>query len=136
MPSVAREAVGDDRRPQRERRLEGDPLGLRQAVAPVEDGPDDVGEAGEGELRLGFDGPGPEDAHAARRRAEVLQERGLADARLAADDDGDAPSRAETVQHRAQPRALLVPPDDGHGPMIAAPPGRVDPFGSRIGESS
>lgn len=64
-------------------------------------------EAGEGERRLGLDAGGAQHAHSLGTRAGVLQERRLADAGLAGDDEHPVSYRADI-----DPDALRIAPDD------------------------
>ena len=75
-----------------------------------EDRPDDLLQGGERKLRLRFDSRTAEDAHAFGLAASVLEERRLADARLAGNDEDAAARRASVFEKLADPRPFRVSP--------------------------
>jgi hypothetical protein len=66
-------------------------------------------QAGERKLHLGLDARGPRDAAFRPARGEVLEQRGLADARLATQDEYSAMARENTVDHLIEVLALAPP---------------------------
>ncbi len=95
---------------QAERSAEGGRLRLRKALYVPENRPDDLVQSGERELRLRFHPGAAEHAHVAGLVARVLQERRLADARLAGDDQDGAARRASAIEKLADPRPFRVSP--------------------------
>ena len=75
-----------------------------------EDRADDLVQGGERKLRLRFDSGAAEHVHAVGLVARVLQERRLADARLAGDDQDGAARRASAIEKLADPRPFRVSP--------------------------
>ena len=70
---------------------------------------DDLVQRGEGDLRLRFDPAAAQDPHVGRSLSCVLEEGGLADTRLAADDEHAASRLASVLEEAAEPSALGVP---------------------------
>ena len=66
-------------------------------------------QAGERQLHLGLDARDLRDAKARRPRSGVAQQRGLADARLAAHDEHRALAAAHVLQQPVQHLALALP---------------------------
>ena len=95
---------------QAERSTEGGGLRRRKALYVPENRADDLVQSGERELRLRFHPGAAEHAHVAGLVARVLQKRGLADARLAGDDEDGAPRRASAIEKLADTRAFRVSP--------------------------
>jgi hypothetical protein len=67
-------------------------------------------EPGEGELHLGLDSGDPGDAEARCMTSAMVQERGLADAGLAADDEDRALAAADLPQDAVERVALVGSP--------------------------
>ena len=104
------EAVLASPRCQAERSTEGGSLRLRKTLDVLENRADDLVQGGERELRFRFHPGAAEHAHAGGLVARVLQERRLADARLAGDDEDGAARRASTIEKLADTRAFRVSP--------------------------
>ena len=85
------------------------PLGLGEALQVPKDRTDDLVQRGEGDVRLRFDPAAAQDLHVGRSLSCVLEEGGLADTRLAADDEHAASRLASVLEERAEPSALGVP---------------------------
>ncbi len=100
-----------------ERRQQRAPLWLGQRLGPVEHRAHELVRRGEGELGLGLDRDGPQDAHVMGPLSGIRQQRRLPDARLAADREGSALSRPDVIEH-AVDRGLLLLPTAKHGPSI------------------
>ncbi|GAA1054939.1 hypothetical protein GCM10017608_17910 [Agromyces luteolus] len=76
---------------------------------------------GEGHRRLGLVAVGAHDAEAARRADRLVEDRALADARFAADEEGAAVPVARAAQQRTEPFELVGAPEDrGRGGVDAA----------------
>ena len=87
-------------------------LSLREAREVVEDGPQGLEQAGERELGLGLESPRAEDPHSVSGRCSMFEERRLAHARLAADDEGPALAAARGGKQVVDRPLLVVPPDE------------------------
>ena len=74
-----------------------------------QDRTDDLVQRGEGDVRLRFDPAAAQDLHVRRSLSCILEEGGLADTRLAADDEHPASRLASVLEERAEPSALGVP---------------------------
>jgi hypothetical protein len=83
----------------------------------VEHRPQDPVQRGERELRLGLDPAAPEDAHIVGTPDRVLEERRLADPRLAADDEYSTP-RLARLEEQALNSGALHAPSDEHGVIV------------------
>ena len=96
---------------QAERDLQRGALGRRQRLQPVEQRRAQMMQAGERELHLGLHAHRPRDATPGRLAGDVLQQRRLADTRLAAQHQrralADPDARQQPVQHRALPLSAL-----------------------------
>ncbi len=97
--------------PERERRLERAGLCRREAVDEVEDGMQQLVEAGERDLRLGLDAGHAQATHPGGRRAGGMHERRLADPRVADEEQGAAQPAAGVLEQAGDLRALLLPSD-------------------------
>ena len=99
------EAIGRVAAAQPERRAEGVALRIRQALEAVQPRRAELVQAGERELHLGLDARSPPDAAARGPRQQVLQQRRLADAGLAPDQQHPAVAGAngghDVVEHGA-----------------------------------
>ena len=93
-------------RPERERAAQGARLDLGDVVEPVEQRRDELGEAGERDVGLGLDAAGPQHAQAGRLADRPAHQRGLADARLAVQQQGAAAARARLLQQPVDPCPL------------------------------
>ena len=71
-------------------------------------------DAGEGELGLRLDAERAQNAKPLGSLDCVLEHRGLADPRLAAQDEGAAATLARRVEHRVDSRALELAADQHH----------------------
>ena len=71
---------------------------------------DDLVQGGERELRFRFHPGRAEHAHVSGLLARVLQKGGLADARLAGNDEDAAARRASVIEKLADPRPFRVSP--------------------------
>jgi len=83
------EAVVRRRRPERERRAQRRALHRRQLADEPEQRLQQREQPGVRDLRLALEAAHGQDAHVARRGGQRVEQRGLADARLAAQDDGE-----------------------------------------------
>ncbi len=70
---------------------------------------DDLVQRGERDVCLRFNPAADEDPHVGRSLSCVLEEGGLADTRLAADDEYTASRLASVLEKRAEPSALRFP---------------------------
>ena len=102
------EAVG--RRPcaLSERRGQRIALRGRQAIETVQQRRAQLVQAGEGEVHVGFDAGRARDAKSGRALGDVVQQCGLADARLAAQHENLALPRARGLDQAVQRLALVV----------------------------
>ena len=91
---------------QAERRAQRVALRVRQMLETAEHGRAQRVQAGEGELHLGLDARRPGDPASLGGRRQVPQQGGLADARLAAQDQHPALARAHTRDESFQHVAL------------------------------
>jgi hypothetical protein len=82
-----------DRLPEAERAAEGGRLALGDLVEEVLERPEQLVQRRERELGLGLDPAGAEDSHPGCPRLGVVEQRALADPRLAAEDQGAAVPR-------------------------------------------
>ena len=85
------------------------PWGSGRLSRCPKDRTDDLVQRGEGDVRLRFDPAAAQDLHVGRSLSCVLEEGGLADTRLAADDEHPASRLASVLEERAEPSALGVP---------------------------
>jgi hypothetical protein len=92
-----------------ERGIEGVSLGVRQPHMAVQHRCAQLVQPGEGQLHLGLDPRGPCDPAPGRGLLEVVEERGLADPRLAAQDQHLAAAGPDPGQEPVQRLALLAP---------------------------
>ena len=90
----------------RQRAVEGVGLGVGQAPDLTDRGPEQLGEAREGQLGLGLDSLRLEHGHAAGLLPRVAQQRGLADPGFAPQDQGPAAASARGRQQRIDAVAL------------------------------
>jgi hypothetical protein len=99
---------------ERQRGAERVGLHRRELVAVVEHGGEQLGKAGERNVGLDLDTPGPEHAHAAVQGHlhGPGRQRGLADARLAEGQQRRAPALRRGVQLRGQRGDLVVASDE------------------------
>jgi hypothetical protein len=105
------EAVARHRRAEREGPSEGGGLRLGQGTDAVERGPEEVGEDGERKLALRLDAARAQDSHVVVRAGRVLEQRRLADARLAPEDECAATPAARVREEGVQAGALRLAPD-------------------------
>jgi hypothetical protein len=103
-----REAVVRRRRAERERRAQGGRLLLGQRVGEVEQRPDDLEQPGVRDLGLALVATGAQDAEPFGLAEHLLEQRGLADARLAGHDDGEARAMRSPAQVPAQDLELAI----------------------------
>ena len=103
------ESIGRFTRAQAEGRGERVALGVRQLRETIQHRQAELMQAGERKLHLGLDPRGPRDATFRPARGEVLEQRGLADARLATQDEDSAMAREDVVDHLIEGLALAPP---------------------------
>ncbi len=103
------EAIGRRTCPEAERRVEGIALGTGQPDQTVQHRCAELVQPGEGQLHLGFDPSGPCDPAPGRPPFEVVEQHGLADARLAAQHEHLAAAGTDLGQEPVQCLALLLP---------------------------
>src|ERR1044071_6558021 len=83
-------------------------LGFGEMAQPIKHRSAELVQAGERKLYLGLDADGAHDAALRRLRREVLQQRGLANSSLAAQDEGPAPARQDARDDVAEDIALAA----------------------------
>ena len=115
------EAVGSSAGRQAQRDAQSGLLGLGKRAEPVEHRRAELMQPRERQLHLGLDAGDPRDAKAGRLPGAVVQERRLADARLAADDQHRALAAADVLQQPVERLTLAGAPQQergtaGHGP--------------------
>jgi hypothetical protein len=76
-------------------------------------------QAGEGEVRLGVDPDAPQNRAAVGLTIDVVEERGLADARFAADDEDTASTGPRVGEEIVECRRLVAAADE-HQPTAAS----------------
>ena len=103
------EAVGRRARAQAEGGAQRVALWSRQRVEAVEQRCAQLVQAGERQLHLGLDAGRPHDAAVRRTRHQVLEQRRLADARLAAEHEHLAPAPADGLEQPFECLALAAP---------------------------
>ena len=106
-----REAVHHRRRLQRQRAADRLRLHGRDLGAQVEQRREQLRQRGERQLRLRLDPARPQDAHAVGLVGGVAQQRGLAHARLAVDEQRGAAPLPRRLDHAPEPGTLLVTSD-------------------------
>jgi hypothetical protein len=94
-------------------------LRRRQRCEPILERGAELLQAGERDLGLGLHARGARDVAVRRGLDQVLQQRGLADARLAAQDEHLAASRAHGFQQPVQRLALAAPSTQGRSRVAA-----------------
>jgi hypothetical protein len=99
------------RRAERERGAQRGGLDGGEAIEVPQHGPKQRRERGEGQLRLGLDAGRAQDQEAVRSRGERRDDRRLADAGLAAQDDAASAPAARLLEERRQQAELSFPPD-------------------------
>ena len=104
------EAVGRGARSQPECRPEGVALRAREPVQPLQVRAAELVQAGVGELHLGLDTGGTADPAAGRMVEEELEQRGLADSGLSAQNQGPATARLHGGDEAGQRLALASSP--------------------------
>ena len=109
------EAVGRGAGRQAERDAQGGLLGLGKRVEPAEHRRAELMQPRERQLHLGLDPGDPRDAEARRLPRAVVQERRLADARLAAEDQHRALAAAHVLQQPVERLALAGSPQQDRG---------------------
>ncbi len=111
-----RVAIAAGRLAERERPAQRGGLGRRDRVEPVEQRPEQLAQAREGDVGLGLHPARAQDRHAGgdRLRARVLEQRGLADPGLADEEQRAAPAGAGVAQQPVDPGPLLVAADEHH----------------------
>lgn len=87
----------------------------------MEDRADEVGQAGERQLRLGLERPDVQDGEAGRGLRCVGEQGRLADARLAADDERRARAGARPGDQALEPGELVVPTEKVASRRLRAP---------------
>jgi hypothetical protein len=117
------EAVGGRPRDAAERGAERHALRVGQPLHPVEHRRAELMDARERELHLGFHARRPRDATPRRALHEVVEQRGLADARLAPQDQHAAVAGAHVV-HQPRQRLALPASSTQIGPRGAVDHGR------------
>ena len=110
------EAVGGIAGGETEGDAQGDLLRLGKRVEPVEHRRAELMQPRERQLHLGLDARDLRDAEARRLLSAVLQQRRLADTRLAPDDQDRALAATHVLQQPAQPLALADRPRNAAGP--------------------
>ena len=106
-----REPVGDRPLAQRQGDTQGLGLRRRQPVEVVGGHPEQLRQAAERHVLLGLGTGRPEQRHAGRRAERVVGDRGLADARLAAQDEHAAASQPRSGDQAVDDVPLGGPPD-------------------------
>jgi hypothetical protein len=114
------EAILDAVRGQAEGAAQGGSLDVGELVGEVEDGPQHLVQSGERQLGLGLDAGAREHAHPPGACHGALQQRGLADARLAAQDEDAAARAPGPVEQAVDRRALALSPQQ-HAPTLRRP---------------
>jgi hypothetical protein len=109
---------------QAERGPKGRGLGPGQAPDLTEDRPQQLVQAGEGQLGLGLDAARLQDLHVGSMLDGILEQRRLPRTSLPAQDEDAAPETPGGVQERRQRRALGVPAVQHHHPADSLAPGR------------
>ena len=107
-----RERVADRRLAQAERAFQSGRLRLRQGGAVRRDRPQQLGQPGEGQLGLGLDASGAEHAQVAGAGGGRAQQRGLADARLAVQQQRRRLAAQSTGESRLDGRQLMLATDE------------------------
>ena len=114
--ALVRAALIEPQRDAESRRLRrGQPLDV------MESRPQELVQAGIGELELGLHSTRLEHVHVRGPLAGVLEQSGLADARLAAQDERPAPRPAGVLEQRPDLGALAIAPVQ-HGPILRRGP--------------
>ena len=103
------ESIGRFTRAQPEGRGKRVALRVRQMRETIQHRRAELMQAGERKLHLGLDARRPRDPTFRRARGEVLQQRGLADTRLAAKDEDSAMAREDVVNRLIEGLALAPP---------------------------
>ena len=124
---VEREAVAGHRRPERERARERRPLRRRQRAQLGHDGAEQVGEAGERELGLGLDAARAQHRHPVGGGDRVVEQRALADPRLAADHERGARSRVRPREQLRQAGPLCIAAEQHVAAILGFSSARRDP---------
>ena len=106
-----REAIGDRRRLERQRAAQRLGLDRRDLAAQVEQRREQLGERRERQLGLRLDPARPQHAQPVGMVGEVAQQRRLAHAGLAVDEQGRAAPLPRRLDHAPEPSALLVTSD-------------------------
>jgi hypothetical protein len=117
-----REPVAGARRAEGERALERRRLRLRDPVEAGQRRPEQLVQPGERDLRLRRDPAGTQQAHPRRPRRRVLEQRGLADPRLA-DERQHAAASLARVSEQALQRVLLRVATEEHTSILGPGPG-------------
>jgi hypothetical protein len=105
------EAVGRRGRPDGQRAAQGGGLRLGDAVEQVEDRREEVEQRGERDVGLRLVAAGAQDAEVGRRGDRLGQQRALADARLAVDDEGGRAAFARAFEDGLELAAFPGAPD-------------------------
>ena len=111
------EAVLDALGGQPEGAAQGRGLDVGELVGEVEDRPQQLVQAGERQLGLGLDAGAGEHAHPVRARQRALQQRGLADPRVAAQHEHAAARVPGRVEQAVDRRALALSAQE-HAPTL------------------
>ncbi len=96
---------------------EGARLGLGEGVDPVLERPQELVQRSVGQLGLVLDAGRPQHGEAGRRRRRVLEQRGLADAGFAAQDERTTGTAASGVEESSEPCHLGLTTDQ-HGSIL------------------
>jgi hypothetical protein len=110
-----RETIGDGARAERQGRTKGDGLGGRNCIDRRELRAEELVQAGERNVHLGFDAERTQNPHALRALDGGIEERALADAGLAANDERSAVPRSSRLEHLVDPRGLTLAPEEHRG---------------------
>ena len=104
------EPVGHRACAQPERGLQGLTLRRGQPIDRVEQRCAELVQPGERQLHLRLDAAGPQDGHVRSRAERVVEQRGLADPRLTAQDEYAATAGAAGFEQLVESFALGLPP--------------------------
>jgi len=106
-----------------ENRLQRPLLRFGQRGHPVQQRTAELVEAGEGQFHLGLHAHGPQDREAGRRVDQVLQQRRLADAGLATDDEDAAAAGTSVADQLVEGRTFGFPPQQPGWRHVVTPLG-------------
>ena len=129
------EAVGRGAGRQAQRDAQRGLLGLRERAEPTEHRRAELMQSRERQLHLGLDPGDPGDAEARRLPSAMVQQRRLADARLAADDQHCALPAADVLQQPVERLALAGSPQQHRRTGRGHRSGSVNDAGNRAGRA-